>query len=180
MNKKQFSSISPVRLVLWAAIFFSAEALVYYIRWFIPFLRGKTANVVPLGNIPLLWFIIKIVENIIFLVVAGLLIRLINKYKTTGFFDEESLKVLNGVILSCIGLALLGAVQTVANNFYEVRFEQWTSLTSFAHLAFRSFTRLLILREPETMYFLLAIILWAVRQFVSKALVIKNENEAIV
>jgi hypothetical protein len=30
------------------------------------------------------------------------------------------------------------------------------------------------------MYFLLAIILWAVRQFVSKALVIKSENEAIV
>jgi hypothetical protein len=180
MNKKQSSSISPIKLVLWAAIFFSAEALVYYIRWFIPFLSNKTVNVVPSGNMPILWFIIKIVENIIFLVVGGLLIRLMNKYNRTGFFDEESLKVLNGVIFSCIGLALLGAVQTVVNNFYEVHFDQWTSLKSFANLAFRSFTRLLILREPETMYFLLAIILWAIRQFVSKALVIKSENEAIV
>ena len=179
MNKK-FSSISLVRLVLWAAIFFSGEALVYYVRWFIPYLSNKTANVVPLENMPILWFMIKIFENIIFLVVGGLLIRLINKYSRTGFFDEESLKVLNGVIFSCIGLALLGAVRTVVNNFYEVHFHQWTSLESFANLVLRSFTRLLIFREPETMYFLLAIILWAVRQFVSKALVIKSENEAIV
>jgi hypothetical protein len=112
--------------------------------------------------------------------VGGLLIRLINKYNRTGFFDEESLKVLNGVILSCIGLALLGAIQTVVNNFYEVHFDQWTSLESFANRLFRAFTRLLILREPQTMYFLLAIILWAVKQFVSRALVIKSENEAIV
>jgi hypothetical protein len=129
---------------------------------------------------PLLWFVIKIFENIIFLMVGGLLIRLINKYNRTGFFDEESLKVLNGVILSCIGLALLGAIQTVVNNFYEVHFDQWTSLESFANRLFRAFTRLLILREPQTMYFLLAIILWAVKKFVSRALVIKSENEAIV
>jgi hypothetical protein len=30
------------------------------------------------------------------------------------------------------------------------------------------------------MYFLLAIILWVVKQFVSKALLIKEENEAFV
>ena len=123
MSKKQISTLIPVKLALWGAIFFSTEALVYY---------------------------------------------------------KGSLKVFNVVIASCIGLALLGAIQTVVNNFYEVHFTQWTSLVSVTNLAFRSFTRLLVLREPQTMYFLLAIILWAVRQFVSKALVIKNENEAFV
>lgn len=180
MSKTQISSLIPIKVVLWGAIFFSAEALVYYVRWLIPFLNNKTANVVPLGKMPLLWFIVQIFENIIFLVVGGLLIRLVNKYRRMGFFDEGSLKVLNAVILSCIALALLGVIQTIANNFYEVHFDQWTSLESFANLAFRSFTRLLILREPQTLYFLLAIILWAVKQFVTKALVIKNENEAFV
>lgn len=180
MSKKQISSLTFIKIVLWGAIFFSAEALVYYFRWFVPFLKNETTNVVPFGKMPLLWFVVQIFQNIIFLVVGGLLIRLVNKYRRTGFFDEESLKVLNGVILSCIGLALLGAIQTVANNFYEVHFDQWTSFQSFGNLLFRSFTRLLILREPQTMYFLLAIILWAVKQFVSRALVIKSENEAIV
>jgi hypothetical protein len=180
MSKTQISSLIPVKVILWGTIFFSAEGLVYNVRWFIPFLNNHTTNVVPIGKMPLLWFLVQILENIIFLVVGGLLIRLVNKFRRTGFFDEESLKVLNGVILSCIALALLGAIQTIANNFYEVHFDQWTSLESIANRALRSFTRLLVLREPQTMYFLLAIILWAIRQFVSRALVIKSENEAIV
>jgi hypothetical protein len=180
MSKKQIPSLIPVKVILWGTIFFSAEGLLYSVRWFIPFLKGNTSNVVPLGKIPLLWFLAQIFDNIIFILVGGLLIRLVNKYKRTGFFDEESLKVLNAVILSCIALALLGAIQTIANNFYEVHFDRWTSLESVTNLAYRSFTRLLILREPQTMYLLLAIILWAVKQFVSKALFIKSEHEAIV
>ena len=59
MNKTRFSSIFPIRLVLWSTIFFSTEGLVYYIRWFIPFLKNHTANVVPLGRMPLLWFLVQ-------------------------------------------------------------------------------------------------------------------------
>jgi hypothetical protein len=62
----------------------------------------------------------------------------------------------------------------------KVRLQQWTSPVSIANLALRSFTRLLILKEPQTMYFLLAIILWSVKQFVAKALIIKHENESFV
>jgi hypothetical protein len=180
MSKTQFSSLIPVKVILWGTIFFSAEGLLYSVRWFIPFLKNNTSYIVPLGKMPLLWFLVQIFENIIFLLVGGLLIRLVNKYKRTGFFDEESLKVLNGVILSCVALALLGAIQTIANNLYEVHFDRWTSLASVANLAYRSFTKLVILREPQTMYLLLAIILWVVKQFVSKALVIKRDHEAIV
>lgn len=94
MSKKQISTLIPVKLALWGAIFFSTEALVYYLRWFVPFLSNQAAN---------------------------------------------------------------------ATNYSH----------QFLRGSFKS-------REPQTMYFLLAIILWAVRQFVSKALVIKTENEAFV
>lgn len=180
MNKTQTSNLILIKVVLWGAIFFSAQALVYHIRWFIPFLKDKIAYVVPDGKMPFLWFVVQICDNIIFLLVAILLIRLFSKYRKTGFFDKGSLKVFNGVIVSCVALALLGAIQTICNNFYEVHFNQWTSVESVSNLLFRSFTRLLIFREPQTMYFLLAIILWTVKQFVTKALIIKNENEAFV
>ncbi len=180
MSKIKSSNLILIKVVLWGVLFFSTEALVYYVRWFVPFLRDKMAYVVPVGKIPFLWFVVQICDNIIFVLVGLLLLKLFRKYQKTGFFDKGSLKVFDGVILSCIALALLGAVQTIANNFYEVHFNQWTSFESIANLLLRSFTRLIILREPQTMYFLLAIILWAVKQFVTKALLIKNENEAFV
>ncbi|HEX9513176.1 MAG TPA: hypothetical protein VF939_21950 [Puia sp.] len=180
MSKIKSSNLILIKVVLWGVLFFSTEALVYYVRWFVPFLRDKMAYVVPVGKIPFLWFVVQICDNIIFVLVGLLLLKLFRKYQKTGFFDKGSLKVFDGVILSCIALALLGAVQTIANNFYEVHFNQWISFESIANLLLRSFTRLIILREPQTMYFLLAIILWAVKQFVTKALLIKNENEAFV
>jgi hypothetical protein len=180
MSKTKTSNLILIKVVLWGAVFFSAQALVYHIRWFIPFLKDKITYVVPDGKMPFLWFVVQIFDNIIFLLVAILLIRLFSKYRKTGFFDKGSLKVFNGVIVSCIVLALLGAIQTTVNNFYEVHFNDWTSIEGVTHRLYRAFTRLLILREPQTMYFLLAIILWAVKQFVTKALIIKNENEAFV
>jgi hypothetical protein len=106
--------------------------------------------------------------------------KLFKKYQQTGFFDTESLRVFDIVILSCIVLALFGSVLTVYNNYNEVHLEQWTTFTAVVNLISRSFTRLLVFKEPQTMYFLLAVILWAVKQFVSKALFIKKENEAFV
>jgi hypothetical protein len=138
------------------------------------------AYVVPKGQMPLLWFIVQISKNIIFLIVSLFLVRLFRTYRQTGFFDNKSLKVFDVVIISSVGLGILGAIQTISNNFYEVHFNDWTSIESIANLTFRSFTKLLIFKEPQTMYFLFAIILWSVKQFVTKALLIKNENEAFI
>jgi hypothetical protein len=118
-------------------------------------LKSGISHVVPDGKMRFLWFVVQIGDNIIFLFVGLLPVRLFSRYWKT-------------------------AVQTTVNNFYEVHFTQWTSLDSVFNLLSRSFTRLLIFREPQTMYFLLAIILWAVKQFVTKALIIKKENEAFV
>jgi len=180
MSKSIISNFILIKSVLWGAIFFSALALVYHVRWFIPFLQDNTNGVVPNQQMSFIWFVVQICNNIIFLFVGFLLFKLFRKYQQTGFFDSECLKAFDGVIISCIGLALLGAVQIVSNGFYEIHFNQWTSVVSVSNLLFRSFTKLLIFQEPQTMYFLLAIILWAVKQFVAKALIVKNENEAFI
>lgn len=180
VSNSKVSNPTLIKIVLWGAIYFSALALVYHIRWFIPFLLNNSANVAPSDQMPFLWFIIQIFKNIIFIVVGLFLVKLFKRYQQTGFFDTECLKVLDVVIISCIGLGLLGAIQTISNNFYEVHFNNWTSLKAIANLILRSFTRLLIFKEPQTLYVLLAIILWSIKQFVSKALIIKTENEAFI
>jgi hypothetical protein len=87
------SNITLISIVLWAAISFSTLALVYHVRWFIPFLQGEIAAVVPPDHIPFIWFLVRICSNIIFLIVGFLLVKLFRKYRKTGFFDEGSLKV---------------------------------------------------------------------------------------
>ncbi|HNP47378.1 MAG TPA: hypothetical protein PKK99_04940 [Bacteroidia bacterium] len=180
MNNSKKINLLLVQSVLWGAIFFSSLALVYHIRWFIPFLMDNSSGVVPGQQMPFIWFVVQICNNIIFVFVSALLIRLVRKYQETGFFDSDSLQAFDGVIISCMLLALLSTVQIIANNYYEVHSDQWNSIIGISNLLFRSFTKLLIFQQPQTMYFLLAVILWAVKQFVTKALVIKSENESFV
>jgi hypothetical protein len=180
MGKSEILKLRGIKTVLWIAVFFSAEALIYHIRWFVPFLQHKTGFADPAEQIQFVRFMVQICNNIIFLFVGYILIRLFSKYQQTGFFDSSSLKVFDVVIVSCIGLAILGAFQIVSDNFSEVHLNQWTSVESIANLVLRSFERLIIFKEPQTMYFLLAIFLWTVKQFARKALFIKNENEAFV
>jgi len=181
MYRIRFSKISLIKLVLWATIYFSGLALVYHTRWFIPFLLNNSNHAVVPGNeIPFVWFTTQICSNLIFLLVSGLLIRLFREYQRTGYFNKGSLKVFNGIILSCLGLATLGAAKTIVNNFSELHFSEWTSLVSIANLVLRSFTRLLIINSPQTIYLLLAAILWAVKQFVTRALEVKQENESFI
>ena len=51
-----------------------------------------------------------------------LLLRLFKRYRKTGYFDDGSLNVLNGIILSCILLTILGPAKTVINNFANYSF----------------------------------------------------------
>ncbi|MBK7288956.1 MAG: hypothetical protein KBF82_06595 [Chitinophagaceae bacterium] len=180
MSKSKISKLTFIKTVLWGAIFLSVLALVYNVRWFIPFLSDKKAYVVPFGQTPLIWFIVQICNNLIFLFVGYSLIRLFNKYQRTGFFDTQSLKVLDGVIISCIGLAALGVLKLSFSNFNDVQLNAFNSIQSSINLSARFLTNIITFKEPQTMYILLAIILWTVKQFVTKALFIKTENEAFV
>lgn len=180
MENTMYSKLNLIKVVLWATIVFSALGLIYHTRWFVAFLVSSPQFVVPADQTPVVWFVTQIFSNIIFLYVGYLLIRLFKKYQQTGFFDEDSLKVFNGVIISCLGLAVLGAVQVIANNFSDVHIGEWKTIESSSNLLFRSFTKLLVFESPQTMYFLLAIILWSVKQFVTRALFIKTENESFI
>jgi len=181
MYEIRISKLVLIRLVLWVIVYFSSLALLYHIRWFISFLLNPDNHyVVPMNEIPSVWFIVQICSNLIFLYVSWLLVRLFRKYQQAGYFDSDSLTVLNGVIWSCLGLAFLGAVKIIINNFSEVHIGEWTSMVSIVNLFFRSFTRLLIFNSPQTIYLLLAAILWAVKQFVTRALEVKQENETFI
>jgi hypothetical protein len=180
MNRKKSSPLVFIKVVLFGILYFSGLALVYHLRWFLPFLEDNTNFVSQDENISVVWYVVQICSNIIFIVVSLTLLRLFKKYQKTGFFDIETLKVFDTIILSCLMLTLLSSVLTVYNNFTEVHLEDWTTPSGVINLLFRSFTRLLVFKEPQTMYLLLAIILWAVKQFVTKALVLKSENEAFV
>lgn len=178
--KNESAKLFLIKIILWGTMGFSTLALVFHIRWLAAFLITQSTNIAPVGQEPFVWFIVQICNNIIFLVVGYLLIRLFSRYKKAGFFDRDSLKVFNGVILSCIALAVLGAMQITVNDFNEVHIDQWTSLISISNLSFRTFTKLLLIKSPQTIYFLVAIILWVVKQFTVKALQVKNENETFI
>ena len=181
MFKVRLSKIAVIKLVLWVTIYFSGLALVYHTRWFIPFLLNNNNHAVVPGNEnPFVWFIVQICSNLIFLYLSWLLIRLFRRYQRRGYFDKRSLKVFNGMIFACLGLGALGAAKTVMNNFSEVHIMEWTSLVSILNLVLRSFTRLLIINSPQTVYLLLAAILWVVKQFVITALEVKREKESFI
>jgi len=117
MSKTKPLSLTSFKVVLWGTIFFSCLAMVYHIRWFIPFLKSNTNVVISNEQVSVVWYVIQMSSNIIFILVSLLLLRLFKKYQKTGYFDMESLRVFDIVILSCVILALFGSALSVYNNY---------------------------------------------------------------
>jgi len=178
--RKLIHSSLLIGLIAVATVFLSLQAIVYYIRWFIPFLNSHHSYILPPGKTGAVWFLIKILSNMIFLTVGILLLRLFRQFRASGYFGKESLHALDFFILACLGLALLGFAQTIFDNISDLHFREWSSPWAAANRAYRFITHEFVLREPQTMYILLAAILWAVRQFVEKALTVKTENESFI
>jgi len=165
---------------LWCIVFFSFLALVFHVRWFIPCLINKVSYTVPPGQNLVGWFLVQITSNILFLYVSLLLIRLIRNYQRTKFLDAKSFKVLNVIIAACLLLALMGAGQFIANHYSEMKIESWVSAYGILNGLLRVLVKFLFIENPQTMYFLIAMIVWVLKQFIVKALEIKNENESFI
>ena len=179
MGKTNFPKPSFIKFILWGAIFFSATALIYHIRWFVPFLTTKISYVVPNGQSPLIWFLVQICNNLIFLFVGYLLIKLFSKFQQTGFFDKECIVVLDRITISCIGLAILGVIKLGFSNYNDIQVSEINPVSGLNSFI-RFLTNILVFKEPQTMYLLLATILWTVKQFVNKAIFVKIENEKFI
>lgn len=169
-----------IGLIAVATILLSLQAIIYYVRWFVPFLNSHHSYIVPPGKTAIIWFVIKIITNTIFLIVGILLLKLYRQFRTSGYFGKESLRVLDFFVLSCLGLAILGLFQTICDNISDLHFNEWSSAWATANRIYRFITHQFVLRDPQTMYILLAAILWSVRQFVEKALTVKKENESFI
>jgi len=168
-----------IKSILWGTIFFSTTALIYHIRWFIPFLTEKVSYVVPNGQSPLIWFLVQICNNLIFLFVGFLLNKLFSKFQQTGYFDKDCILVLDKIIVSCVGLAFLGIIKLGFSNYNDIQLREINVINGLNSFI-RFFTNILVLKEPQTMYLLLAIILWTVKQFVNNAIFVKAENENFI
>ena len=180
MGNTKFSKVTLIKSTLWGTILLSILALVYHIRWFVPFLLNSVVHRVPDGQSPIAWFAVQIFSNVIFIFVGYLLIRLFNRYQQKGYFDRDSLKVFDVMILSCICLALLGILKLTFSDFHPLPLSEYNSIWGTLNLVAFLIIDTVTIKEPQTMYFLLAIILWTVKQFVIKALFVKSENEAFV
>jgi hypothetical protein len=180
VDNTKFSKVTLIKSILWGAILLSILALVYHIRWLVPFLFNSVIHRVPEGQSPIVWFTVQIFSNVIFIYVGYLLIRLFNRYQQKGYFDSDSLKVFDVVIISCIYLAMLGILKLAFSDFHPLPLSEyywiWGTLNLVAFLMIDT----VAIKEPQTMYFLLAIILWTVKQFVIKALLVKSENETFI
>jgi hypothetical protein len=179
MGKTNFPKPIFIKFILWGAMFFSATALIYHIRWFVPFLTNKISYVVPDGQSPLIWFLVQICNNLIFLFVGYLLIKLFNRFHQTSFFDKECIVVLDRIIISCIGLAILGILKLGFSNYNDIQVNEINAVSGFNSFV-RFFTNILVFKEPQTMYLLLATLLWTVKQFVNNAIFVKTENEKFI
>jgi len=169
-----------IKLIVAVIMLYSSLALVFHIRWFVYYLLTGIPGTVPPEQVPAIWFPRQILTNSIFLFVGYQLVNLFIRYQKNGFFDFSALKTFNIAIVSCLSLAGLEAVQIIFNNLSELHLEEWTTINAGLNLLFRSFTTFLVIRDSQTMFLLLAIILWVVKQFVSKALALKAENDSII
>ena len=161
-------------------IFLSCIAIIYHTRWLIPYLIDSVDHRVPDGESPLFWFITQIGSNIIFLYVGYLLIRLFRNYNRLGYFEKNSLRVFDQVMISCLGLAFLSAVRLAFSDFYFLSINEYKSIEGILNLFALLVIDTLTFKEPQTMFVLLAIIMWVVKQFMLKALSIKQENESFI
>jgi hypothetical protein len=180
MDRTIFSKQTLVKNALVGIIILSSIALIYHIRWFLPFLFNSVEHGVPDGQSPMIWFCVQILSNTIFLFAGYLLMRLYNKYQLKGYFDKYSLKVLDYLIISCILLATLGFVKLAFSNFYPLPLSEYNSIWGAFNLIMYFIIDTVSFKEPQTMFLLITVILWVIRQFVIKALFVKSENETFI
>ncbi|WP_207424129.1 hypothetical protein [Desertivirga brevis] len=177
---KKSSTLLLVKLSLASIIGYSLLALIFHIRWFVPFIMSGSVGTVPDHQLPVIWFPVQIASNIIFLVVGYNLIGLFIRYQKVRFFDTSALRVFNLIIGACILFAVLQSILSVSSNFKEVHLNHWNTMEGALNLAFRTVTKLLVFQEPQSLLILLAVVIWAVKQFVIEALELKIENDSII
>lgn len=180
MDTSKFSKLNLIKLTLWGVILLSSSAVIYHTRWLIPYVLNSVEYRVPSGQVPLIWFISQIGFNLIFLYVGYILIRLFNNYQKQGYFEKDSLIVFDHVMFSCLGLALLSVIRLAFSDFYLLSLDEYNSFEGVLNLVALLMIDTVTLQEPQTMYILLALIMWVVKQFVIKAVSFKRENEAII
>lgn len=177
----KLSKLNLIKFILYSILVLSTVALIYHVRWLASYMANSIEIHVPDGQTPYAWFSTQIASNLIFIYVGYLLLRLFARYQKAGYFEVGSLQIFNSVIVSLLGLAILSIVRLAfSDSFFVLPLSEYNSLAGIINLIFVLFVDTVTFKEPQTMYFLLVLILWSMKQFVVKALSIKQENEAFI
>ncbi|MCR9253664.1 MAG: hypothetical protein NXI20_24825 [bacterium] len=180
MHNKHLTKNNLIRLTLWLIIVLSGSAIIYHTRWLIPYLVNSMDNRVPTGQSPAFWFISQIGANIIFLYIGFLLLRTFSNYQKKGYFDKSSLRIFDQLMYSSLGLALLTIMRVAFSDFYLLSITDYFSIEGIVNFLAVLIIDTITFKEPQTVYILLAIIMWVMKQFMIKALSFKQENEAFI
>lgn len=179
MNPINFSRLAITQIIVCGAVLCSSTALLYHVRWFIPYLSQHVSYVVPNGEEPMIWFSIQIISNLIFIWVGSLLLALFRKYQKTGFFDTTCLATLDRIQISFLLLAVLGIIKLGFSTSNDMQMSE-LNFVSFLPMSARFILHIVAFKEPCTIYILAAITIWAVKQLLVRSLLLKVENEAFI
>ena len=178
----------------------STVVLFYHTASFAGYLADSNTELLNVGASATAWFIVQIFTKLLFILVGYLTIKLVEQYENIGFFEAQSLVYFNYIALACICMAVLQAssfatdiylglqVQVIPEN--QLFQEPEPTMLEESVLAFRSsifmmaaihfVTKLFIGENPQTMYFMMALVVFTIKHFVKKALLIQADNQSII
>ena len=190
--------MKKIKYCMYALMLVSTIVLFSHTASFAMYLAGSNTELLAIGASPMAWFIVQIFTKLLFILVGYLTIKLVEQYENIGFFEAQSLVYFNYIALACIGMAVLQA-SSFATDIYlglqvqvipESQLFQDPTMLEESVLAFRSsifmmaaihfVTKLFIGENPQTMYFMMALVVFTIKHFVKKALLIQADNQSII
>jgi hypothetical protein len=186
-----------VKYCLYALSIITLLVMITHIAQFYTHLNNPEYKILDVGASVNAWFFVQFCSRTLFLVVGYLILKLIRQYELTGFYDSKSLILFNYISLACICIAILESglfsyniylglsskltslkdVVPIEGGTFCPKFDQ---ITVLCMTMIRFVFNLFIGDSPQTMYFIMALAVLAIKQFVKKALVIHSENQAFI
>lgn len=180
MQNIKLSKLDLIKIISWSIILFSISAIIYHVRWLVPYLQDSIYHKVPSGQSPLVWFLAQIGSNIIFLYVGFALLRLNFNFHNRNMHTKNGLRIFDQVIVSCLGLVLLSVIRIASSDFYTLSLDQYVGIEGIFNLVTMLIIDTLTFKESQSMYIIIVPVMWIIKQFALKAISYKQENEAFI
>lgn len=179
-----------IKFSLYLFLVITVAVMFAHIIQFISMINNPNFKILDIGASPKAWFVTQFCTRTLFLAVGFFILRLIQQYEKTGFYTSKSLRLFDYIALACVGMAILEA-GLFSYNIYLGLQSTYISLQNtiptevdqygiLLMTSIRFIFKLFIGDSPQTMYFIMALVVLAIKEFVKKALVVHLENQAFI